>query len=63
MTAMGLYGIDSFEKRSRSFRTKGFLQIFDGFLLKTKGFSSKAYKIFRELNASRMAVCSSGFSG
>ena len=28
------------------FRAKGFIQIFDGFFLKTKGFSPKVYEIF-----------------
>ena len=28
------------------FRTKGFIRIFDGFFLKTKGFLPKVYEIF-----------------
>ena len=28
------------------FRTKGFMRIFDGFFLKTKGFLPKVYEIF-----------------
>ena len=34
------------KKRTRFFRTKGFLRIFDGFFLQTKGFLPKAYEIF-----------------
>ena len=37
----------SFEKAYEIFfRTKGFLRIFDGFFLQTKGFLPKAYEIF-----------------
>ena len=36
------------KKRTRFFRTKGFLRIFDGFFLQTKGFLLKAYEIFLE---------------
>ena len=41
------------KKRTRFFRTKGFIQIFDGFFLKTKGFLPKVYEIFWEWNAPR----------
>ena len=34
------------KKRTRFFSTKGFLQIFDGIFLKTKGFLPKVYEIF-----------------
>ena len=34
------------KKRTRFFRTKGFLRIFDGFFLQTKGFLPQAYEIF-----------------
>ena len=36
------------KKRMRFFRTKGFLRIFGGFFLKTKGFLPKVYEIFWE---------------
>ena len=31
-----------------SFKTKGFIRIFDGFFLETKGFLPKVYEIFWE---------------
>ena len=40
-------GISLLRKSVRDFfRTKGFLRIFDGFFLETKGFLPKAYEIF-----------------
>ena len=40
-------GISLLRKSVRDFfRTKGFLRIFDGFFLQTKGFLPKAYEIF-----------------
>ena len=42
-------GISLLRKSVRdSPRTKGFLRIFDGFFLQTKGFLPKAYEIFLE---------------
>ena len=42
-------GISHFRKSVRdSFTTKGFLRIFGGFFLKTKGFLQKVYEIFWE---------------
>ena len=34
------------EKRTRFFRTKGFIRIYDGLFLKAKGFLPKVYEIF-----------------
>ena len=51
-------GVSLFRKSARdSFTTKGFLRIFGGFFLETKGFLPKVYERFWEWNAPRKWKC------